>query len=66
MNTIGAIAGVSTLALVVWIVASKFGYHRGRKDGYNQGRLDSDNWWIRTEGSIDEARRKIWTEDSAA
>jgi hypothetical protein len=39
------------------------GHAEGFKAGYSQGRLDADNWWITTEGGIDQARQKIWREE---
>jgi hypothetical protein len=60
-----ACLGLAMLLLVAfhnW--AYKAGQAKGYTSGYEQGRLTADNWWIRAETEIDQARQKIWREEA--
>lgn len=43
-----------------------FCYSLGSKYGYQRGRIEADNWWLRAEQDADQARKKIWREEEAA
>lgn len=73
MNTtamIGAAAGILALALVGIMAiramrdrATHRGYRQGREQGYEKGfedgRLSTDNWWMRCDDQVSQVQQEI-------
>ena len=55
------VSGVALVAFHNW--AYKAGIKKGYAKGYELGRREADNWWVRAESEIDQARAKIWREE---
>jgi hypothetical protein len=72
MNTIFGLicAAISLLSFSVCthLLFHRRGYQSGVKDGYAQGyeagKRDEGNWWLRLEYETLEARKEIWREEA--
>jgi hypothetical protein len=55
---------VVVVAVLLLSFRTDYEYRRGVRDGYKLGRGDADNWWLRAEQDVDQARKIIWREES--
>jgi hypothetical protein len=60
---VNVLYGIAAFLASYAIVASGF-YIRGFSAGYKIGRREADTWWIEAGKQVDEARQKIWKENS--
>lgn len=73
MNLLAGVAIFLCEVLLIVVVCLAFhrrGYEKGLQQAdideeaaYHRGRLDADNWWIRADAEVDQARQKIWREE---
>lgn len=56
------LVGFACVRVLQW--AYKEGRKKGFEEGRERGRREGDNWWIRAESEVDEARVKIWREEA--
>ena len=60
---LGASSLLSALALIC-AYCRFWGYNCGLKDGYQQGRKDAEEWIVKLETDVDQARQEIWRQES--
>lgn len=58
---IGVICGVIALALLIVSIRELLVWCY--KEGYERGRKDSEEWWLKMAHDADEARQQIWREE---
>lgn len=66
MTTLGILCAIlSALALVALeIYCCRQHYHAGRKRGFKEGCIATDQWWNGVEEEVDRARQQIWREEA--
>ena len=59
---------ISLLVVFLAFFLEWHGYREGKKKGFEQGYCrgysDANLWWIKLECEVDQARQKIWKENS--
>lgn len=62
MRELGGIcAWIAAVALLLGY--SVWSHMAAYKRGYEKGRKDADDWWLREEEEVDRERVKIWREE---
>lgn len=60
--------GIGLLVVILMFLCEHLGYRggmkRGKIEGYRQGRIDAELWWTYTEQQVDQARQKLWKENT--